>query len=466
MGLNKRTYTDQVTVITAENLNEIQDEIIGNSGSLAAEYDNTATYAVDAYCRHGRKQYRCISPITTAEEWTAAHWEEVTIGGELGRKANRSDLGTAASKDVPVSGNASSSQVVLGNDTRLSDARNAADVYSWAKASTKPSYSASEVGAIPSTEKGAASGVAELDANGKVPSSQLPSYVDDIIEGYLYNGAFYSDSAHTTLITGETGKIYVDLTTEKTYRWSGSAYAEISESLALGETSSTAFRGDQGKTAYDDSQANKANIGTMSNLTTTEKGSLVGAVNELNAGKAAAGAAVPAGGTTGQVLKKKSNTDLDVEWATETSGGVQSDWDQTDNTQLDFIKNKPTIPDVSGKANLTVIAGVESSSTASKGYAVGEHLVLSGILYRVTSAISQGDTITDTGNNANVTSKTVGEELERIASGVDALVQESAFSIVIEDGEYVLYWYGAAGECPYSIAIENGEYVLYYNYTT
>ena len=71
---------------------------------------------------------------------------------------------------------------------------------------------------------GAANGIASLNGSGKVPESQLPSYVDDVIEGYYYNGAFYSDSAHTTEITPETGKIYVDLTDNKTYRWSGSVY--------------------------------------------------------------------------------------------------------------------------------------------------------------------------------------------------------------------------------------------------
>lgn len=99
--------------------------------------------------------------------------------------------------------------------------------------------------------KGAANGLAELDENGKVPSSQLPAYVDDVIEGYYYNGKFYKEAAHTTEITGETGKIYVDLPTNVTYRWGGSAYVEISSSLALGETSSTAYYGDKGKTAYD-----------------------------------------------------------------------------------------------------------------------------------------------------------------------------------------------------------------------
>lgn len=106
--------------------------------------------------------------------------------------------------------------------------------------------------------KGAASGLAELDANGRVPTSQLPSYVDDVIEGYLYNSKFYKESAHTTEITGETGKIYVDLSNNKTYRWSGSAFVVISDTLALGETSSTAYRGDRGKIAYDHSQSTHA----------------------------------------------------------------------------------------------------------------------------------------------------------------------------------------------------------------
>jgi len=108
---------------------------------------------------------------------------------------------------------------------------------------------------IAASLKGANSGVAELDASGKVPASQLPSYVDDIVEGYLYNGALYEEAAHTTEITGEAGKIYVDLGTNKTYRWSGSAFVEISESLALGETSSTAYRGDLGKEAHDTAAA-------------------------------------------------------------------------------------------------------------------------------------------------------------------------------------------------------------------
>ena len=104
--------------------------------------------------------------------------------------------------------------------------------------------------------KGAANGLAELDENGKVPSSQLPSYVDDVLE-YSAKSSFPA--------TGESGKIYVDTSDNKTYRWSGSAYAEISASLALGETSSTAYRGDRGKIAYDHSQAAHAPSNAQAN---------------------------------------------------------------------------------------------------------------------------------------------------------------------------------------------------------
>ena len=115
--------------------------------------------------------------------------------------------------------------------------------------------SASDVNAIPSSQKGTAGGVASLDSSGFILSSQLPPSVDEILEGYLYNNAFYEDEEHDVEIEAQSSKIYVDLNNNLTYRWSGTAYVEISKSLAIGETSSTAFRGDRGKIAYNHSQA-------------------------------------------------------------------------------------------------------------------------------------------------------------------------------------------------------------------
>jgi hypothetical protein len=78
---------------------------------------------------------------------------------------------------------------------------------------------------------GVASGVATLGTDGKVPTSQLPSYVDDVLE--------YTAKANFPA-TGETGKIYVDTTTNLTWRWGGSTYVEISPSLALGNVTPSA----------------------------------------------------------------------------------------------------------------------------------------------------------------------------------------------------------------------------------
>lgn len=144
-------------------------------------------------------------------------------------------------------------------------------VPAWAKAASKPTYTATEVGAISTSAKGAASGVAELDANGLVPTSQLPSYVDDVLE-YNSKSSFPS--------TGETGKIYVDTSTNLTYRWGGSDYVEISPSLALGTTSSTAFRGDYGQSAYTHAVTNKGSAFTsgLYKITTNSEGHVTAAV--------------------------------------------------------------------------------------------------------------------------------------------------------------------------------------------
>ena len=95
---------------------------------------------------------------------------------------------------------------------------------------------------------------------GKVPSSQLPSYVDDVLE--FANLASFP-------ATGESGKIYIAIDTNLTYRWGGSSYVVMSSSLALGETSSTAYRGDYGKAAYDHS---RITTGNPHNTTKTDIG--------------------------------------------------------------------------------------------------------------------------------------------------------------------------------------------------
>lgn len=118
--------------------------------------------------------------------------------------------------------------------------------------------------------KGAVNGVAELDGTGKVLASQLPSYVDDVID---------VDNYEALPDAGESGKIYITVDNNKTYRWSGSGYAEISSSLALGETSASAFRGDWGKVAYDHAQAKGSAFGSgLYKITTNVEGHVTGAI--------------------------------------------------------------------------------------------------------------------------------------------------------------------------------------------
>lgn len=140
------------------------------------------------------------------------------------------------------------------------------------KVNSKPlasdiTLSAADVGAIAVTQKGAVSGVAELDSTGKVPSNQLPSYVDDVVEGWLFEGKFYSDEAHTRKITDESGKIYGNLHENgKSYRWTGTVYTAIPNGVAIGETSNTAGRGDWTKKAYDHSQTAHAPVSAEQNV--------------------------------------------------------------------------------------------------------------------------------------------------------------------------------------------------------
>lgn len=90
--------------------------------------------------------------------------------------------------------------------------------------------------------RGAPNGLASLNESGVIPSAQLPYYVDDVTE---------VDTFSNLPGTGRSGKIYIVQDTNLTYRWSGTDYVEISKSLALGETSSTAYPGDKGKATTD-----------------------------------------------------------------------------------------------------------------------------------------------------------------------------------------------------------------------
>lgn len=143
------------------------------------------------------------------------------------------------------------------------------DAKDYADSAASSAGSSAAAASIPLTQKGVPSGVAELDANGLVPSAQLPSFVDDVLE--------YQD-IYAFPATGETGKIYVSLADNKTYRWSGSAYTEISASLALGTTDSTAGRGDWTYAGYQHALAKGSQFASnMYKITTNAEGHVVAA---------------------------------------------------------------------------------------------------------------------------------------------------------------------------------------------
>lgn len=163
------------------------------------------------------------------------YYTESEINTKLDAKANSSHTHTKAQiTDFPTSMPAS-------------------DVPAWAKAASKPSYTINEV----------SGNLAASRISGTINAANLPSYVDDVLEGYLNGGKFYStknsSGAYSGEIKAEAGKIYVDLSNNKTYRWSGSAYVVISETIALGTTHSTAGYGDESRAAYNHSTKTSGN---------------------------------------------------------------------------------------------------------------------------------------------------------------------------------------------------------------
>lgn len=114
------------------------------------------------------------------------------------------------------------------------------------------------------SEIGTANGIATLNEQGLIPSNQLPSYVDDVIDCYatyskeedgtLSNIKLYSDAEHQNIITGESGKIYVDITGSDSayqFRWTGTQFTVVGAPTVIGEVTGTAFDGARGKALED-----------------------------------------------------------------------------------------------------------------------------------------------------------------------------------------------------------------------
>ncbi len=273
------------------------------------------------------------------------------------------------SKDIVPSDASSSNKLATKNDIETYTGSNGVDVDGNNNITLDISYlTASRVGYISATEKGVNSGVAELNSSGKVPSSQLPSYVDDVIEGY-YNendGKFYKESTYTTEIVGEDGKIYISIDTNIQYRWTGSAFAALGGALQLGETSSTAYRGDRGKTAYDHSQIKD---GSNPHNTTADNVNLK----------------VPIPALSGSNLDVESTLyGLNDKKADKVSGAVSGNFAGLDtNGNLTDSGSKASdfasSSDLNGKADLTDLAPAFDDTA---NYIVGDYVTYQGDIYR------------------------------------------------------------------------------------
>lgn len=130
---------------------------------------------------------------------------------------------------------------VIAFNTNANDSANVRFEYVGNYADLTNYYTKTEVDALDAVVLATANSYTDTElldkadlVGGKVPTSQLPSYVNDVIEGYLLSNVFYEESSHTTVILAEVGKIYIDLTAgqnNKGYRYSGSTYIQITNGL-------------------------------------------------------------------------------------------------------------------------------------------------------------------------------------------------------------------------------------------
>lgn len=235
---------------------------------------------------------------------TSSGNKHLPAGGTKGQYLTNADgEGGGVWADLPTASTMKAGIVQLSDGVTVADSTKAATANAVKKAYDKANHSHPYV---PTSQVGAKGGVAPLDENGIISSTYLPSYVDDVIDGTISDDlSTFTDTA-SKAVTPEAGKIYNDITKNKSYRWSGTAYVSLNDGIALGETEKTAYRGDRGKIAYEHSQSAHA----RTDATKTEKSNTNGNVkingsdvtvyiHPTNAGNKH----LPAAGTVGQYLK-------------------------------------------------------------------------------------------------------------------------------------------------------------------
>ena len=229
--------------------------------------------------------------------------------------------------------------------------------------------------------KAQANGLASLDENGKVPTNQLPSYVDDVIDVYatydksetgeLSNIALFADAAHNTPIVGEAGKIYQNVTDGEPgyqFRWSGTTWVPIvSGGVVIGEITGTAYDGAKGKTTTDNLNALKAfNPIRLTNIVTDTSKATIN--YEKSDGTGIQGLDIPAANSTKAGMmtaadKVKLDTTLPNQIAAETAAreaaiaGVQGEL--ADDIAQEVIDRDAAI--ATAKTELTTVINKEVS---------------------------------------------------------------------------------------------------------
>ena len=288
--------------------------------------------------------------------------------------------------------------------------------------------------------------------NGIIPANQLPSYVDDVIEGYidLENNKFYSDSNKTEEITVESGKIYIDLESSLQYRFGGSTFAIISPSLALGESADTAFPGNRGK-ALEDNKVDKVNgkglstedyttaeqtklsgIETGAQVNTIESISVDNSTLTINNKSVNIDLSGKVDKVNGKDLSTNDYTDTEKNKLTSIESNAQVNIIESisvDNTTL-TITNKSVNIDLTGKVDK-----VEGKGLSTEDYTTAEQTKLSGVETGAQVNIIEDIKVNNT--SLNVSNKsvdiTIPTKITDLTNDSDFVIQEEGKGLSTED---------------------------------
>ncbi len=253
------TKKDDQVWVTNISVREYRDAYTVNGHTVNADVPSDAKFTDTTYeSKTATQNGTDLSLVTTGEKY---NWNSKTSNTGTVTKVI---AGTGLSIGTTAGGNFTTSGTI--NHTNAVTAQNTQAIYPI-KIDAQGHISAYGSAVTPLT---ASSTLDATKLEGTVPTACLPSYVDDVLQ--------YDKKADFPA-TGETGKIYVDKATNLTWRWGGSAYVEISPSLALGTTSSTAFRGDYGNSAYAHAVTNKGSAFSsgLYKITTNSEGHVTAA---------------------------------------------------------------------------------------------------------------------------------------------------------------------------------------------